>query len=469
MAIYHLNVRGCSPATGAGAVKKAAYQSGQTLIEERTGEVCDYARKERVLDEGLALPAGVPPPVGRGELWNEAERVWVEGGGGKTLVAKRYEFALPIELDEDGRRACVRDFCALFPAKACDWAIHDSAHGGNPHAHILVSALDLEADGFVQKTKDETGQCFYLCENEHGDRMPIRATEWKSAKAAGWQKLYNFEDGQRRTMKQAKAEGLGTKDRTSKRPVQMHRREGQSAYAVGREEMDEVREAWAKIANRHLAAAAAAVGVVPQVIDHRSNKERGLAEEPTIHEGGVGLIGHADRVKQNDEIRARNERLRVLRAELRQEGAELERLRDEVAALERQRNTAEQAWRVRPKKGERKRKAALAKRRRVAMATAAAAVEAQQRVTAATADQTDTKAEMLGQLDEQIAALDEQIRELQRGGAPAALGASLRKAAELAVERKRLADERDRLAGGMAQAESPELEPEDGHRRGPRR
>ena len=122
----------------------------------------------------------------------------------------------------------------------------------------LVSALDLEADGFVQKTKDETGQCFYLCENEHGDRMPIRATEWKSAKAAGWQKLYNFEDGQRRTMKQAKAEGLGTKDRTSKRPVQMHRREGQSAYAVGREEMDEVREAWAKIANRHLAAAAAA-------------------------------------------------------------------------------------------------------------------------------------------------------------------------------------------------------------------
>jgi hypothetical protein len=74
MAIYHLNVRGCSPATGAGAVKKAAYQSGQTLIEERTGEVCDYARKERVLDEGLALPAGVPP-VGRGELWNEAERV----------------------------------------------------------------------------------------------------------------------------------------------------------------------------------------------------------------------------------------------------------------------------------------------------------------------------------------------------------------------------------------------------------
>ena len=49
MAIFHLNYRGCSPATGAGAVRKAAYQSGQALVEERTGQLCDYARKERVL------------------------------------------------------------------------------------------------------------------------------------------------------------------------------------------------------------------------------------------------------------------------------------------------------------------------------------------------------------------------------------------------------------------------------------
>ena len=60
MAIYHLNARGCSPSTGAGAVRKAAYQSGQALVEERSGELCDYARKERVTAEGLALPAAVP-------------------------------------------------------------------------------------------------------------------------------------------------------------------------------------------------------------------------------------------------------------------------------------------------------------------------------------------------------------------------------------------------------------------------
>ena len=167
MAIFHLNYRGCSPATGAGAVRKAAYQSGQALVEERSGQLCDYARKERVVEEGLSLPGGVPP-IGRGELWNWAERAWAEGGGGNELVALRYEFALPIELDAAGRRACVRDFCGMFPAKACDWAIHDDGRGGNPHAHVLVSALDISAQGFIQRTKAEKGQCWYLCQDAHG-------------------------------------------------------------------------------------------------------------------------------------------------------------------------------------------------------------------------------------------------------------------------------------------------------------
>ena len=67
MAIYHLNARGCSPSTGAGAVRKAAYQSEQVLAEERLGELCDYARKERATDEELDLLADVHA-VDRGDL-----------------------------------------------------------------------------------------------------------------------------------------------------------------------------------------------------------------------------------------------------------------------------------------------------------------------------------------------------------------------------------------------------------------
>ena len=161
-------------------------------------------------------------------------------------------------------------------------------------------------------------------------------------------------------------------------------------------------------------------------------------------------------MKQNEEIRARNERLRVLRAELCREDAELEQLTAEVAALERERNTAEQAWKSRPKKGERKRKAALAKRRRVAMATAAAAADAQRRVAMATADQVDTRAEMIAQLDEQIAALDLKIRQLQGGNSAAMLSGPLLKAAGLGIERRKLADERARLAGEDPAPRKPE-------------
>lgn len=467
MAIYHMNARGCSPSTGAGAVRKAAYQSGQALVEERSGELCDYARKERVTAEGLALPAAAPP-IDRGGLWNEAERVWAEAGGGKELVAKRYEFALPIELDERERRACVRDFCALFPTKACDWAIHDDGRGGNPHAHVLVSALDLGAEGFIPRTKSDKGQSWYLCENDGGERIVVPATDWAAAKAAGWQKLYNFEDGKRRTMRKAKAEGLGTKDRVSKSPVKMHRTEGRSAREVEKEQLVEVRAAWASIANRHLAAHAAATGTAAQYIDHRSNKDRGLEEQPTVHEGGGGLIGHADRVKLNKEIRARNERLRVLRSELEQEGVALEQLHREIADLERKRRTAEHSWQSRPRKGERQRKAALAKRRRTAMATAAAATAAQQRVTAAAADQIDTRAELLAQLDDQIAALDLKIRQLQGGGTASMLSGPLRKAAELGAERKKLADERARLAGEDPAPRKPEPPKPERERRGPK-
>lgn len=319
--------------------------------------------------------------------------------------------------------------------------------------HVLVSALDLSAQGFIQRTKAEKGQCWYLCQDAHGQQAPIRATDWKAAKADGWEKIYNFKDGRRLTMKQAKAEGLGTKDRTSKRPVQMHRISGQAARDVGSAELTAVRSAWAEIANRHLAAHAAATGTTAQVIDHRSNKDRGLDEQPTVHEGGTGLIGHADRVKLNKEIRDRNARLRVLRAELQQEGAALEQLQREVAELERQRGRIEKAKRGR---AQGRHRGALAKRRRVAMATAAADADAQRRVAMATADQVDTRAEMIAQLDEQIAALDLKIRQLQGGNSAAMLSGPLLKAAGLGIERRKLADERARLAGEDPAPRKPE-------------
>ena len=90
------------------------------------------------------------------------------------------------------------------------------------------------------------------------------------------------------------------------------------------------------------------------------------------------------------------------------------------------------------------------------LATAAAAADAQRRVAMATADQVDTRAEMIAQLDEQIAALDLKIRQLQGGNSAAMLSGPLLKAAGLGIERRKLADERARLAGEDPAPRKPE-------------
>lgn len=448
MAIYHLNARGIAPARGSSAIASAAYQSGETLRDEATGELKRYARRERIADTGIVLPAGVPA-LDRQTIWNEAQRAYA---GGNELVAKRYEFALPRELDLDRQRDCVLEFCNLFGDRARDWAIHDSGDG-NPHAHVLVSALALGSGGF-ERPKAQKSTKVYLCRYPDGTNVMVDARDWRAAKAEGIEKVYNFKDGERRTMSQAEAQGLTKDDRKTKTPVAVTAKmDGIKAFDAEKAELTSIRAAWAGIANRHLAVAAAKAGAEAQSIDHRSNKDRHMDEQPTVHEGGAGLIGHADRVRLNEEIKARNERLRVLRAELQQEGAALEQLQREVAELERQRGRIEKAKRGR---AQGRHRGALAKRRRVAMATAAAAADVQRRVAMATADQVDTRAEMIAQLDEQIADLDQEMRRLQRGGTALMMSSNLIKATELAADRRRLADERARLAGEDTSPRKPE-------------
>lgn len=133
------------------------------------------------------------------------------GRRGNEVVALRYEFALPIEPDADGRRACVRDFCGMSLAKACDWSIHDDGSGGNPHAHVLVFSARPWRSGLHPEDQGREGAvlvsvpCTWAAGTHPRNRL-------KAAAADGWEKIYNFKDGRRLTMKQAKAEGLGTKD-----------------------------------------------------------------------------------------------------------------------------------------------------------------------------------------------------------------------------------------------------------------
>lgn len=310
MAIYHLNARGIAPARGSSAVASAAYQSGETLRDEATGELKRYARAERIADTGIVLPEGAPA-WDRQSLWNEARRAY---DGGNELVAKRYEFALPRELDLDEQRACVLDFCNLFKNKACDWAIHDSGDG-NPHAHVLVSALNLGAEGF-ERPKAQKSTKVYLCRRPDGSDVMVAAKDWKAAKAEGIEKVYNFKDGERRTMSQAEAQGLTKDDRKSKTPVAVTAKmDGAKAFDAEKAELRRVRASWAGIANKHLADHAARHNEVAVTIDHRSFEDRKIEYVPTVHEGQRPT---PERVAMNIEARETNRAIDRVIAELRQ-------------------------------------------------------------------------------------------------------------------------------------------------------
>lgn len=298
MAIYHLNARGIAPARGSSAVASAAYQSGETLRDEATGDLKRYARAERIAGTGIVLPEGAPS-WDRQSLWNEAQRAY---GGGNELVAKRYEFALPRELDLDEQKSCVADFCTLFKDHACDWAIHDSGDG-NPHAHVLVSALPLKADGF-ERPKAQKSTKVYLCRRPDGSDVMVAAKDWKAAKAEGIEKVYNFKDGERRTMSQAEAQGLTKDDRKTKTPVAVTAKmDGAKAFDAEKAELKRVRASWAQIANRRLAEHAARHDEIAVTIDHRSFEDRKIEYVPTVHEGQRPT---PERVAMNVEVRQTN-------------------------------------------------------------------------------------------------------------------------------------------------------------------
>ena len=292
MAIYHLNIRGISPARGASAIAAAAYQSGQILRDLATGEVCRYARQERVAETGIVLPDGAPAWAhDRESLWNRAAEAWSEGSANR-LMARRLVVALPRELSYTRMRECVERLCQTFAKDgyACDWAIHD-AQSGNPHAHILISSNSMDAGGFVKAAVQKRLK-FYICRRD-GEERQIPAADWKSAKHDGWEKVfrYKMEDGSeiRFTQSEAAEHGLGNENRVTKTPVSITAKaNGGSIIEDAKSDLVALRASWADIANAALDEQYKE-NETPEIlqshIDHRSNADRGIESMATIHEG----------------------------------------------------------------------------------------------------------------------------------------------------------------------------------------
>lgn len=170
---------------------------------------------------------------------------------------------------------------------------------------------------------DEKGKWQYKTEKEYlcvkgGEEKGFTAAEFKAAQADGWEKQYSYRIGKKKVyMSPSEAERLGYV-RVNKYPksTKYGRQNPISERWSSEEQLVLWRKAWADVTNLHLEQAGRA-----ERIDHRSHAERGLDEQPTIHEGVVartlekkGIV--SDRCELNRQIKADNAFLRELKAQM---------------------------------------------------------------------------------------------------------------------------------------------------------
>ena len=311
MAIYHLEAKVISRGAGRSACAASAYLSCSQILNDYDGIQHDYTRKSGLVWQQVFLPEFAPPEWSDwAVLWNAVE---ANEKTKDSRLAREFVVALPIELDKDQWTELLTEYIQTsFVAEGMcsDVAIHDT-DGHNPHAHIMLTVRPLDEHGKWQyKTEKE-----YLCVRD-GEERGFTAAEFKAAQADGWEKQYQYKVGKKKVYmapSDAEAQGLV---RASKHPKSTkYGRQNPIAEKWNSDEQILVwRKAWADTANAHLERADTNAR-----IDHRSHADRGLDEQPTIHEGVVaralekkGII--ADRCEINRQIKADNALLRELKA-----------------------------------------------------------------------------------------------------------------------------------------------------------
>lgn len=313
MAIYHLEAKVVSRGTGRSAVAASAYLSCTNILNDYDEVRHDYTRKKGLVWQDVFLPEFAPAEwKDRGLLWNAVE----ENEKTKdSRLAREFVPALSIELTPAQWQELITDFIQnsfVAEGMCADVAIHDPhPPGHNPHAHIMLTVRPLDEQGNWQyKTEKE-----YLCVR-NGEERGFTAAEFKAAQADGWEKQYPYKVGRKKVyMPPSEAEKHGY-ERANKHPksTKFGRQNPIAERWNSEEQLVEWRKAWADVTNCYLERYGH-----DERTDHRSHADRGLTEQPTIHEGVVaralekkGVI--SDRCEINRQIKADNALLRELKA-----------------------------------------------------------------------------------------------------------------------------------------------------------
>ena len=314
MEIYHLEAKVVSRGAGRSAVAASAYLSCSRLYNDYDGIQHDYTKKQGLVWQQVFLPEYAPQEwKDREQLWNAVEEVETAKD---SRLAREFVVALPIELNRGEQIDLLQEFIReqfVSDGMCADAAIHDT-DGHNLHAHILLTVRPLDEQGRWQyKTEKE-----YLCVKD-GEERGFTAAEFKAVQADGWEKQYPYKVSKKKVYmipSAAEAQGLVRADKHPK-STRYGRQNPISERWNSEEQLVLWRKAWADVTNRYLERSGHDAR-----IDHRSHAERGLSEQPTIHEGVAaramekkGLI--SDRCELNRQIKADNALLRDLKATVR--------------------------------------------------------------------------------------------------------------------------------------------------------
>lgn len=316
MAIYHLEAKVVSRGNGRSAVAASAYLSCSKMLNDYDGVQHDFTRKKGLIWQDVFLPEFAPPEwKDRSVLWNAVEK---NEKTKDSRLAREFVPALPIELTPAQWQELLTDFIQnnfVADGMCADVAVHDPyPPGHNPHAHIMVTVRPLDEKGNWQYKAEKE----YVCAR-NGEERGFTAAEFKAAQADGWEKQYPYKVGRKKVyLPPSEAEKHGY-ERVSKYPksTKYGRQNPISERWNSEEQLVHWRKAWADAANRYLEWYGH-----EERIDHRSHEERGLDEQPTIHEGVAaralerqGII--SDRCEINRQIKADNALLRELKAAVR--------------------------------------------------------------------------------------------------------------------------------------------------------
>ena len=316
MAIYHLEAKVVSRGNGRSAVAASAYLSCSKILNDYDGVQHDFTRKKGLIWQDVFLPEFAPSDwKDRSVLWNAVEK---NEKTKDSRLAREFVPALPIELTPSQWQELLTDFIQnnfVADGMCADVAVHDPyPPGHNPHAHIMVTVRPLDGKGNWQYKAEKE----YVCVR-NGEERGFTAAEFKAAQADGWEKQYPYKVGRKKVyLPSSEAEKHGY-ERVSKYPksTKYGRQNPISERWNSEEQLVQWRKAWADAANRYLERYGH-----EERIDHRSHAERGLDEQPTIHEGVFarslerqGVI--SDRCEINRQIKADNALLHELKAAVR--------------------------------------------------------------------------------------------------------------------------------------------------------